>query len=193
MRCLTSIAFLFLMSIAVTSRAAETPDDKSIKKVLTTLVNAIKYGKDETAAKQLAFKSMAKRLLGETWDTMQAGDQKEAAADLEILIRKMSFGKGHEMFQYLDAVLFDPVKLQGEEAHCKATVVVHRDLKKQEIPIEWVLLKEGGQWKVVDTITVGESTTQGIREEQVQPLLKEGGVPKIMDTLRTKVKEAQKS
>src|SRR5690349_17048936 len=136
---------------------------------------------------------MAKALMAETWATMSPADQKEFVADLEILLRKISFTKGREMFQYLDAVLYDPVKMVGDAAHCKSTVVVHRDLKKTEIPIEWVLLKEGGQWKVIDTVTLGESTTAGIRQDQVLPLLKEGGVPALMDALRKKVAEVNKS
>jgi phospholipid transport system substrate-binding protein len=173
--------------------AAETADDKAVQKTLKTLVNSIRYNKDDVAAKQLSFEAMAKGLLQDTWAGLSEADRKEFLTHLETLIRRMSFTKGRDMFQYLDAVLYDPVKMQGDAAHCKSTVVVHRELKKTEIPIEWVLVREGGAWKVADTVTLGESTTEGIRQDQVLPLLKEGGVPALMDALRKKAAELKKA
>ncbi|HET6343740.1 MAG TPA: ABC transporter substrate-binding protein, partial [Myxococcota bacterium] len=151
------------------------------------------YNKDDVAAKQLSFEAMAKGLLQDTWTGLSEADRKEFLAHLETLIRRMSFTKGRDMFQYLDAVLYAPVTMHGEAAHCKSTVVVHRELKKTEIPIEWVLVKEGGAWKVADTVTLGESTTEGIRQDQVLPLLKEGGIPALMDALRKKAAELKKA
>lgn len=187
--CLT----LALALGASRAQAADTPDDKAVQQTLKTLVNSIRYSKDDKAAEQLAYEDMCKALFSDSWKTMSPTDQKEAVSNLEVLLRKMAFPKGREMFQYLDAVLYDPVKVDNGQARIKSTVVIHRDVKKSEIPIEWSLVKVSGKWKVVDTVTMGDSTTQAIREDQVQPLLKEGGVPAVLEAMRKKVKEVQKS
>jgi phospholipid transport system substrate-binding protein len=186
---------LGLLALVAMARvaSAESADDKAVQKTLKTLVSSIRYSKDDIAAKQLSFEAMAKALLQDTWTTMSEPERKEFLTHLDTLMRRMSFAKGRDMFQYLDAVLYEPVKVQGEVAHCKSTVVVHRELKKTEIPIEWVLVKEGGAWKVADTVTMGESTTEGIRQDQVLPLLKEGGVPALLDAMRKKAAEFKKS
>ena len=181
-----------LAQSASAAPAAPGPEDKAVQKTLKTLISAVRYSKDDMASKQLAYGAMAQDLLGPTWAKVSPAEQKEFVSGLEVLLRKVSFQKGREIFQYLDAVLYEPVQVEGGKAKCKSTVVVHRDLKKSEIPITWVLVQENGQWKVMDTISMGDSTAEGIREDQVEPLLKEGGVPGLMSALRKKVEEAKK-
>ena len=53
-------------------------------------------------------------------------------------------------------------------------------------------LTADGAWKVADTTMLGQSTAEGIREDQVEPLLKEGGVSKVLEALRGKVAELKK-
>lgn len=178
---------------AATPPAHAAGDDKAVQKTLTVLVNSIRYNKDDLAAKQLSYEAMSKSLMADAWGTMKPDQQKEFQDNLQTLLRKISFAKGRDMFKYLDALLFDSVKIDGDTAHCKTTVVIHRDVKKTEIPIEWILVKEGGAWKVADTVTMGESTAAGIREDQVLPLMKEGGLNKVLAAMRDKVAELKKS
>lgn len=185
-------AFLFCGWAAWTPAHAA-GEDKAVQKTITVLVNSIRYNKDDLAAKQLAYESMSKALMAETWGTMNGDQQKEFKDSLQSLLRMMAFAKGRDMFKYLDALLFDTTKVEGDTAHVKTTVVVHRDLKKTEIPLEWVLVKDGGAWKVADTVTMGESTATGMREDQVLPLMKEGGVDAVLGAMRQKIAELKKS
>lgn len=169
--------------------ATTAPTDKQAQKVVKTLLTAIRYKKNNLAAKQLAFQSMVEGLMGPTWKTMSASDQQELTKGLETILRKVSFEKGREMFKHLDAVLYDHVQPDGERARLKTTVVVFRNYKKAEIVIDFVLTQEGGAWKVIDTVMVGESTLEVVREDEIEPLLEEGGVPAVMQALRAKVKE----
>ncbi len=166
--------------------------DKGVQKTLKSLVGAIRYGKDDLAAKQVAFAAMGKALLAEDWQKLSAAEQAEVAAGLETVIRVVSFPKGRDMFQYLDAMLYEPARSEGETARVKSTVVVHRDLKKAEIAIDWVLVKDGGAWKVQDTVMMGESTLAGLRDGQVKPLLQQGGTAAVLKALRDKVAEVKK-
>ena len=123
----------------------------------------------------------------------ERAEQKEIVQGLETIIRKITFVKGREMFEHLDAILYDKVVMEGDKARLKTTVVVHRNYKKAEIIIDFVLAQEGGAWKVLDTIMLGDSTLGGIRDDQVQPLIQKGGVAAVMQALRERVAELNKA
>ena len=57
--------------------------------------------------------------------------------------------------------------------------------------IDWVLKKDGSTYKVYDIVMLGESTAEGIREDQIEPLMEEGGTAAVMKALRDKVKEVE--
>jgi phospholipid transport system substrate-binding protein len=178
---LASLTLALTLGIA----AGATAGKPSIK----TVVNAIKYEKDDLAAQQVAFGPMTERIMGSAWKDVGDSDRKELIAGVETLIRKISFRRGREQFKYLDAILYKPVRTEGDEIRCLATVVIHHELRKTEMPIDFVFAQEASSWKIVDVVMSGESTTSGIHQEQIQPLLKEGGVPAVMKALRGKLAE----
>lgn len=178
---------LLFCGATTTEAHAATLDDAAVQKTLKTLVNAIRYSKNDLALKQLDLDGMGQKLMGEAWAQMDEPQRKTFIKDLGRMLSGLSFSRGREIFQYLDAVLYAPSTASGSEVRCKSTVVIHRDLKKKEMPIEWVLHQEGASYKVVDTIFLGESTAEGVREEQVAPLLKDGGVAAVLKALSVQV------
>ena len=158
-------------------------------KAVTTLISAIRYGKDELAAKQLDIAGMSTALLGPEAATLSPPQRQQFEAYLAQLLRRLSFVKGRELFAYLDAVLYDQPVPHGAQVHCRCTVVVHRELKKQEIPLEWVLSHHDGRFMVVDMISAGESTVAAIREEQILPLLQQGGPAALLQAMQKKLQE----
>jgi ABC-type transporter MlaC component len=167
--------------------AAPSADSAAVQKSLKSFIAAIRYGKDAIAIKYISCEDMAQALLGDSAAQMTAEQRQQFTAGLATLLQRLSFPKGRDLFKYLDAVLYDPATAQGDQVHCRSTVVVHRDLKKQEIPIEWVLVKRAGQYKVLDIVTAGESTTAAIRQDQILPLLKQGGVDALLAAVREKI------
>ena len=180
------IIFALILFLHTPAQAAD-----PVEKTLKTLITAVRYGKDDLATRQIAFSRMAERLLPSTWTTMPDAQRQELSRGIETLVRKNAFKKGRDLFEHLDAVLYDAPRINGPEARCKSTVVVYRNYKKAEIIIDWVLVPDNGQWKVVDTVMLGESTLEGIREDQVNPLLKEGGVNTLLAALRRKLAESK--
>lgn len=179
-------AVLWFVAIPCRAQSATSANDAAVQKTLKILIGAIRYKKDDLALKQLALPEMSQVLMGESWSTMQTSEKDAFLGDLATLLKGMCFPRGRDIFQYLDAVFYAPATFSEHEAHCKSTVVVHRELKKTEIVIDWVLHQQaGGAWRVVDTKMLGESTAEGIREDQVLPLLKEGGVAKVLEAMRT--------
>jgi len=193
MRTRLALRFAVVLALLAPAHArAASEADEAIQKTLKGLVNSIRYGKDDLAAQKVAFRSMGPQLLTDEWGKFSPAEQAEIGRGLETIVRALSFKKGREMFQYLDALLFEPARIDGDKAKAKSTIVVHRDLKKAEIIIDWVLVKEAGTWKVLDTIMLGESTLAGLRDDQVKPLFRQGGTPAVMKALRDKVAEVKK-
>lgn len=198
---LRATARLILIVVAVANlaslmpaaaRAATTkPSDKSVHKVIKTVVSAIRYKKDDLAAKQLAWTPMTQAMLGDNWTKASTAQQKELVAGVETLIRRISFQKGREMFKHLDTISYGPARLEGERVLCKTTIVVHGKAVKREVVIDFVLVPagKGGKWQISDTIMAGESTTEGVREDQIEDLVDDGGIDAVLNALRKKIAE----
>lgn len=169
------------------------PDAGAAQSVVKGLVGAIRYGKDEIGAKRIGTTTMAKALLGPTWGEMNPGERDHFVTGLRKLLVATSFPRGREMFQYLDALLFAAPAKVGDQLQLPCTIVVHRELKKVEVPVTWVLGQEDGAWKVVDIVAQSESTTAGVREDEVMPLLKEGGVKKLLAVLDERLAKVAKA
>ncbi len=188
-----STSFAFVLSLALSSVAnAQAPSAAEGQKPIKTLINAIRYSKDDLATKQVGYDVMVEKLMDTAWKDTTDADKKELTTGMEKLIRGISFPAGRDIFKYLDNVLYDAPRLDKDQVKVKSTVVIHRDLKKSEIVIDWVIAKSGGQWKVYDTVMQGESTLAGIRDEQIKPLLKEGGVAAVKKAMNEKVAEISK-
>jgi len=174
---------------APTPLHAAEPSDEALQKVVKTVINAIRFKKDDLAAKQISFAKMAEMIFGEHWKDVSEADRKEVAAGLETIVRKISFKKGRDLFEHLDTISYDKPRRDGGRVNIKSTVVVHKELKKAEVVIDFVLAEEGGPYRIVDTVMLGQSTGEGIREDQIEPLLQQGGVPAVMKALRDKLAE----
>jgi phospholipid transport system substrate-binding protein len=189
-----SLLVFALVAFVSSSAFAQAPSAAEAQKPIKTLINAIRYSKDDIAAKQVAFDVMTEKLMDTAWKDTSEKDRADLTSGMEKLIRGISFPAGRDIFKYLDNVVYDAPRAEGSDVKVKSTVVIHRDLKKSEIVIDWVLARSpsntgGGAWKVYDTVMQGESTLAGIREDQVKPLLKEGGTAAVLDAMHKKVAE----
>jgi ABC-type transporter MlaC component len=161
--------------------------DKVYQKPVKMLIGAIRYGKDKLALKMLDLDEMTHQLNLHHWNKMNPSQRMEFSKSLGFLLSKLSFPKARKIFKQIDAILYDPAKVKGNQVTLRNTIVIHRSYKKEELVLTWTLIKGGKGWRILDVKTVGESTLVGIREEQVDPLVKEGGVPLLMKQLREKV------
>lgn len=190
--CLYLITFLMVLVSSKLIQAGS-PPLADAQKPIKVLLNAIRYEKFDLAAKQLAYRQMATRLLDKHWEKLSTQEQTEAETSLAKLIGARSFSKGHDLFKHLDAVVYTKPVSSGADAICRSTIVVHRDYKKTEMVIDWVLFPSDATWKIVDMIVLGDSTLAGIREEEVEPLINSGGIKAVFEALRKQVAETVKN
>lgn len=182
------------VALAAPARAEEetlTEAQAEVVKPIKLLIGSIRYSKDDLASGYLAHRRMSELIVGPAWTKFSAEQQKEFADGFAYLLKRLSFPKAREIFEHLDAILYDPPKVEGEKAHVKQTVVIFRNYKKEEIVLEYDLERIDGKWLVVDVIAEGESTLEGLREDQAEPLLKEGGNDLLLKKLREKVDDTK--
>jgi phospholipid transport system substrate-binding protein len=170
---------------------AEDPAADAIVKPINTMIKAIQYAKYPLAGKSLDYDGMAKLMLGEAWDEMDEAQRKEFVEGVRFLMENVSFRKANEKFEHLDAILYDDPKVEGDTARVGSTIVIFHDLKKEEIEVEYLMAKGEKGWRIQDVILEEESTTEAIREDQIEDLLDEGGIPHLLKTLRDKVAEVK--
>jgi len=167
------------------------------RKPVKTLIGAIRQSKDDLAASFVAYEAMCRTLLDETWNELTEAERKEFVDGFAYLLKATSFPKARELFAKAETALhieYEPARIDEAkgEARIRSLIVIHSQVKKDEITIEYLLRKIDGQWLIYDTEDAsGESTLAGIREDQVIPLLDEGGPKHLLATLRKKVAEAK--
>lgn len=165
-----------------------TPKD-DISKPLKTIINSVRYSKDQAALKLFAVEDQGKMLVAENWAQGSDAQRKEFQELFLQLFGKIAFPKIRKNFENLDTVLYEEPSVTGDTASIASTILINHPLKKQELKVKYQLLKQGAGWKVVDVAVLGDSMLTGIRDDQVQPLLKEGGWNALLKAMREKVQE----
>ncbi|HPS57727.1 MAG TPA: ABC transporter substrate-binding protein [Spirochaetota bacterium] len=190
MKRIILISFLCLSFFVTDTVIASDSGDVSV--TVKTILNSIRYGRHDNAMTLVDVEAVCRTLMGSSWDKMTPAEKDELGKNVDILIRKISFPEGEKLFQHLDAVLYGKPVIKGKKARCKATIVVHRDYKKQETAIDFELSKSSGKWKVVEMYILGEGIFAGIYEDEISPVLKKGGIPAVLDAIRKRVAEVSK-
>ena len=150
------------------------------------------YSKDDMALKQLANDEQGRFLLGEDWAKGTDAQRKEFTQLFNSLFAKIAFPKVRENFKNLESITYTDPAVEGDKANVKSTIVINHPMKKQEMKLQYAMVKEGGGWKVLDVSVLGDSMLTGIRDDQVRPILKQGGWDHLLDLMRKKDAELSK-
>ena len=182
---MTKLLALSVALVACTTLAASAKEE--VSKPLKTVVNSVRYGKDLAALKMFAGDEQGKYLLGDEWAKGTDAQRKEFIEQFHQLFGKIAFPKIRKNFENLDSVLYDePTVTPDNKAEMPSTILINHPLKKQELKLKYSLAKQGGAWKVIDVLVLGDSMLLGIRDDQVQPIFKEGGWEKLLSLMKAK-------
>lgn len=173
--------------LLATGAVAAPKDDTS--KPLKTIINSVRYGKDQAALKLFASEHQGKFLLADSWDKGTDAQRKEFQDLFLTLFGKIAFPKIRKNFENLDTVLYEEPTITGDAAAVGSTILINHPMKKQELKVKYQLTKQASGWKVIDVAVLGDSMLTGIRDDQVQPLLKEGGWDALLKAMREKASE----
>jgi phospholipid transport system substrate-binding protein len=193
-RRLQPLALLTALALALPALAAAPAAgsaDKAPIKPLTTLIAGIRgKGTDALALKQFDGEAQGQFLFGEDWAKGTPAQRQEFVRLFLGVLGRVAFPKVRENFKYLDSIQYEDPKAEGNNATVNSTILIRHPIKgNQTMKVRYTVQKGAAGWKVVDVISLGESTLTGLRDEQVRPLLAEGGWEAVLKALRS---EAQK-
>lgn len=180
-------------SLAIALALVSTPawaGPPSPEKPVKTFVNAIRYGKDDLALKQVDGETQGQLLLGTTWAQGTADQKLEFIKLFHKIFQAAAFPKLRDNLQKIETILYDAPKAEGAHTLLTSTLVVLHPMKKEEIKVHYLLSGNKAGYRLVDVTFEGDqSLLTNVRTEQVEPLLKEGGWPNLLTQMRTRVAE----
>jgi phospholipid transport system substrate-binding protein len=186
---LRSLTLLATFALALPALAAP---NEPVTKPVKTVVQSVRYSKDDIALKQLANDEQGRFLLGEDWDKGTDAQRKEFTKLFNSLFAKLAFPKVRENFKNLASITYEDPAVEGDKAQVKSIVVIEHALKKQEMKLQYSVVKSQGGWKVLDVSVLGDSMLTGIRDDQVRPIMKQGGWDHLLELMRKKEAELSK-
>ena len=186
---LRSLTLLAALTLALPAFAAP---NEAVAKPVKTLVQSVRYSKDDMALKLLANEEQGRFLLGDAWAKGTDAQRKEFTRLFNSLFSKIAFPKVRENFKNLASITYEDPVVEGDKAKMRSTIVIEHPMKKQELKLQYSLAKEANAWKVVDVAVLGDSMLTGIRDDQVQPILKDGGWDNLLKLMREKEAELTK-
>lgn len=184
----TTLTLALLLSLPALAGPKE-----ELSKPLTTIVNSVRYGRDNAALKLFAAEEQGKLLVADSWAKGTDAQRKEFVALFHDLFARMAFPKIRKNFEHLDTVLYEDPKVDGGRAEIGSTILINHPMKKQELKVRYQLIKDGAAWKVIDVSVLGDSMLTGIREDQIIPIMKEGGWDNLLKLMKDKQKELKEN
>lgn len=187
------LAAICLAALAFGTQALAASND-AVAKPVKIIIGSVRQGKDDLAVKQFADEAQGKELCGEYWGKASDAQKKEFTQLFHTLFAQQGFPKFRENFKYLDQVLYAPAQVKGNDATLDSTLLINHPLKKQEIKLQYAMLKVGGDWKVLDAkvLGAGGGSLLAVAKEQTMPLLQDGGMEGLLKEMRSMAKEGAK-
>jgi len=110
-------------------------------------------------AQSFNFNEMARRSLGREWDKLAPPQRKEFTELLQELFQD-SYSKLVLNFLKRETIRYGPETAEGDAAQVKT--VIER-LVREQIPVDYRLLRTGGRWEMYDVVIDGVSIVENYR------------------------------
>jgi phospholipid transport system substrate-binding protein len=132
------------------------------------------------------FREMSKRVLGRHWKEISPEEQEQF---VELFTELLKYAYVSQMENYTNQkVEYGKQRIRGKRAQVQ-TVLVDGERK---IPVSYIMLLRGEQWKVYDVVVEGVSLIRNYLE-QFQEILRKDDFKNLTQQLKNKIVEFQKS
>ena len=130
------------------------------------------------------YSELSRRTLGQNWNKLNAGQQKEF---MGLYKRLLENAYADKIITYTDekVVFSKDSSLTEKTAEVQTTIMT----KKADIPINYRVILKGSEWKVYDVVIEGVSLVSNYRN-QFSEILSSKPPDGLIDTLRKKVAKA---
>lgn len=140
----------------------------------------------EVAKEGFDFKEMSKRVLGRHWKKLSSEEQEQF---VELFTELLKYAYVSKMGNYTSQkVEYAKQRIRGKRAQVQ-TVLVDGARK---IPVSYIMMLRGEQWKVYDVVVEGVSLIRNYLE-QFQEILRKDDFGSLTQQLEDKIVEFQKS
>ena len=137
---------------------------------------------EKVAARHFNYREMAKRCLGETWDTLNKGQQDEFVKNFSGLL-KASFACRLDEFTKA-GVTYKPEILKADQAEVPIVILRPND----KIPVSFRMLKEPQGWMIYDLLIEGVSLADNYRG-QFARVIQGGSFQDLLKVLQARMAE----
>ncbi|HYV45175.1 MAG TPA: ABC transporter substrate-binding protein [Myxococcaceae bacterium] len=182
-----------LAALMLAGAASAGEDAKNLPEVkpLAAIIGNVRQERDVKALTYFAAEAQGKFLTGDYWSKATPDQQAQFTKGFQELFAKIAFPKVRKNFEHLGGVVYEAPETQGGKTTVASVVSIDHPVKKQELKLNYWVVQEKGQWKVVDVKVLGDSMLEGVRDDQVLPLLKEGGWDKLLKAMKDKLAEPE--
>jgi phospholipid transport system substrate-binding protein len=188
-----TLAVTLLMAAGGAQAAGPADEVKSlINEVLAILHNPALQGPNQrprkvemvekAAARHFNYREMAKRCLGETWDSLNQGQQNEFVKNFSGLL-KASFACRLDEFTKA-GVSYQPEILKADHAEVPITILRPND----KILVSFRMLKEPQGWMIYDLLIEGVSLADNYKA-QFARVIKGGSFQDLLKLLQARMAE----
>jgi phospholipid transport system substrate-binding protein len=188
-------SFLFFITVSI-SAYADTPTNlmkQTIDKVIDILKNKElkKPGKTQerrteirkVVGERFDFEEMARRSLAIHWRKRTPEEKKEFVSLFSDLLERTYIKK---IESYTDEkILYTDEKIEGNYAVVKTKIITKRNV---EVPIDYRLLDENGNWKVYDVVAEGVSLINNYRN-QFNDIIRKDSYEELVKRMKNKEQE----
>jgi len=190
---LLTLALNLIMGGSASLAAGPADDVKSlINEVLAILHNPALQGANQrarkvdlvekAAARHFNYREMAQRSLGETWETLNQGQQDEFVKNFSGLLKASFACRLDELTKA--GVSYQPEILKADHAEVPITILRPND----KIPVSFRMLKEPQGWMIYDLLIDGVSLADNYKA-QFTRIIKGGSFQDLLKVLQARMAE----
>jgi len=186
------------LALAVTGARAETPTD-AVKGVVDGVIRVLqdpslkapgqkklrRERMKQVVDRRFDYEEMAKRTLGSSWNTLNAGQRQEFTRLFGELLEASYADKienyHQEKIQYLP-------EIKEDKNYAEVRTQVLR--KNDRIPLNYRLMLKSGSWMIYDVVIEGVSLVSNYRS-QFSQVIRQSSYAELVRRLRVKINELQ--
>ncbi len=195
---LGAAVFLALIAMPATARAGDPTDQirAAIEKGISVVQDPKLQGKGKTGERRAQlrqavapyfdFREMAKRSLAIHWRNRTPAEKEEFTRLYEQVLENSYAGKIESY--HGEKILYGRETVDPPYAVVRTNVVT---AKGQEIPVNYLLLREGTRWKIYDVVIEGISLVNNYRS-QFSSILERNSFPELIRKLKATVNRLEK-
>jgi phospholipid transport system substrate-binding protein len=188
-------SFLFLSTVSISSYAGEPTN--LMKQTIDNIIDILKneeLKKPERAnerrseirklvGERFDLEEMAKRSLALQWRKRTPEEKKEFVSLFSDLLERSYIKK---IESYTDEkILYTAENIEGEYAVVRTKIITDRNV---EVPIDYKLLKEKGNWEVYDVVIEGVSLVNNYRI-QFNSIIRKDSYQELVKRMKNKLEE----